>query len=89
MKNKTESNNYKNWILTDRQICDLELIIDGSFKPLSGFLNEVDYNNVLYYGELICENGDEDKKTTKLLKQFHEGLNLYELVVFHSMIFEQ
>ena len=47
MTNKIESNNYKNWILTDRQICDLELIIDGSFKPLSGFLNEVDYNNVL------------------------------------------
>ena len=47
MTDKIESNNYKNWILTDRQICDLELIIDGSFKPLSGFLNEGDYNNVL------------------------------------------
>ena len=47
MNNKSESNNYKNWVLTDRQICDLELIIDGSFSPLKGFLNEEDYNSVL------------------------------------------
>ena len=46
MNNKIESNNYKNWILTDRQICDLEMIMDGSFNPISGFLNESDYNNV-------------------------------------------
>ena len=47
MNNKVESNNYKSWVLTDRQICDLELIMDGSFNPLTGFLNEQDYNNVL------------------------------------------
>ena len=47
MNNKLEANNYKSWVLTDRQICDLELIIDGSFNPLNGFLNESDYNNVL------------------------------------------
>ena len=47
MNNKIESNNYKNWVLTDRQICDLELLMDGSFAPLTGFLNEDDYNSVL------------------------------------------
>jgi len=47
MNNKIESNNYKSWVLTDRQICDLELIMDGSFTPLLGFLNEDDYQNVL------------------------------------------
>jgi sulfate adenylyltransferase len=47
MDNKSESNNYKTWVLTDRQICDLELIMDGSFSPLTGFLNEDDYNSVL------------------------------------------
>ena len=47
MNNKIESNNYKSWVLTDRQICDLELIMDGSFNPLIGFLNEDDYNSVL------------------------------------------
>ena len=45
MNNKSEANNYKTWVLTDRQICDLELIMDGSFSPLTGFLNEDDYNS--------------------------------------------
>ena len=47
MSNKIESNNYKSWVLTDRQMCDLELIMDGSFSPLTGFLNEDDYNSVI------------------------------------------
>ena len=33
--------------LTDRQLCDIELILDGSFKPLCGFLNKSDYESVL------------------------------------------
>ena len=35
------------WTLTNRQICDLELILNGAFAPLEGFLNKEDYENVL------------------------------------------
>lgn len=33
--------------LTDRQLCDLELILNGGFSPLEGFMNETDYNGVV------------------------------------------
>ncbi|KAM0718119.1 hypothetical protein Q7P37_006451 [Cladosporium fusiforme] len=36
-------------VLNERQLCDLELIINGGFSPLEGFMNEKDYNGV-------CEN---------------------------------
>ena len=35
------------WTLTDRQLCDCELILDGSFSPLNGFMTEEDYISVL------------------------------------------
>ena len=35
------------WDLTPRQICDLELIINRGFYPLTGFLGQEDYNSVL------------------------------------------
>lgn len=37
----------KDIILNSREICDFELIVDGSFYPLIGFMNENDYNNVV------------------------------------------
>ncbi|KAF2104965.1 ATP-sulfurylase [Rhizodiscina lignyota] len=34
-------------LLTDRQLCDLELILNGGFSPLEGFMSEKDYNGVV------------------------------------------
>lgn len=31
--------------LTERQLCDLELIINGGFSPLEGFMNQKDYDS--------------------------------------------
>ena len=35
------------WSLTPRQICDLELIMNGGFYPLEGFLRREDYEEVV------------------------------------------
>ena len=44
---KKDALDYKSWDLTDRQLCDIELILNGAFSPLEGFLTEDEYNGVL------------------------------------------
>lgn len=34
-------------ILTDRTVCDLEMLATGAFSPLQGFMDEEDYHSVL------------------------------------------
>ena len=43
----------KFWKLTDRQQCDCELILDGSFSPLNGFMVQEDYDSVLSTMRLV------------------------------------
>jgi len=44
---KKSAISYPSWTLNDRQVCDLELILNGGFSPLKGFLNKSDYESVL------------------------------------------
>lgn len=42
-----EASRLPAWCLTQRQRCDLELILNGGFSPLDGFLTRSDYESVL------------------------------------------
>ncbi|MDT2057820.1 MAG: bifunctional sulfate adenylyltransferase/adenylylsulfate kinase [Planktomarina sp.] len=44
---KMAATELTSWDLTPRQICDLELLMNGGFNPLKGFLTEADYNCVV------------------------------------------
>ena len=44
---KARSRDYKSWDLTPRQLCDIELILNGGFSPLEGFLTQSDYDSVV------------------------------------------
>lgn len=37
---------YPSWDLSERQLCDLELLLCGAFSPLEGFLCRADYDRV-------------------------------------------
>src|SRR6478752_1680236 len=43
---KTESKGLPSWDLTPRQLCDLELLLNGGFSPLCGFMTKGDYERV-------------------------------------------
>ncbi len=47
VKLKLEAAQLPSWDLTPRQICDLELLMNGGFFPLKGFMNQADYDGVV------------------------------------------
>ena len=76
---------------TERQLCDVELIMNGAFSPLSGFMEEAEYKSVVENMSLtdgtvfglpvVYDTDDEDLQpgTTILLKQGDLAIATVEL----------
>ena len=60
--------NEKSWTLTDRQLCDCEMIMDNSFSPLDGFMNKGDYSSVLE--KMITGKSKETNSLRKLIYNY-------------------
>ena len=91
LKLKVQANNYPSWQLTNRQICDLELILNGGFDPLNGFLSKHDYDSVLK--DMRLKNGilwplpitldvddeflDQNSNESKITLRDKEGFKLW------------
>src|SRR5436305_13691407 len=43
---KAASRDWCSWDLTPRQLCDLELLLNGGFSPLTGFMKKADHDSV-------------------------------------------
>lgn len=43
---KGHSRDFLSWDLSPRQLCDLELLLNGGFSPLCGFMARADYESV-------------------------------------------
>jgi sulfate adenylyltransferase len=63
MINETKIKEYKeksasliSMVLNNRQLCDIELILNGAFSPLNGFLGKSDYESVL--NNIKLSNGE-------------------------------
>jgi sulfate adenylyltransferase len=45
---KSHSKQWPSWDLSERQLCDLELLLTGGFSPLRGFMTRADYEGVCH-----------------------------------------
>jgi sulfate adenylyltransferase len=43
---EAEASGLPKWVLTPRQLCDIEQLLTGAFSPLVGFMNRDDYESV-------------------------------------------
>ncbi len=44
---KDRAQEYVSWDLSQRQLCDVEMLLNGAFSPLEGFLGRKDYDAVV------------------------------------------
>lgn len=44
---REKAGNNRSWDLTNKQILDLELLLNGGFSPLTGYLSQTDYKSVV------------------------------------------
>jgi sulfate adenylyltransferase len=51
-KLRAEAERLPDLALTERQLCDLELIMSGGFSPLEGFMNQKDYDSYVLFGPI-------------------------------------
>ena len=74
----------KSFTLTDRQLCDCEMILDQSFSPLDRFMNKDDYQMVLSNMRLSTGELFPIPITLDVGKQFSEQVSIGEKITLRE-----
>ena len=74
----------RSYTLTDRQLCDCEMILDKSFYPLNRFMNEDDYQMVLSNMRLSTGELFPIPITLDVGKQFSEQVSIGEKIILRE-----
>ena len=83
-KLQKESLQYANLTLNDRQLCDLEMLLNGGFSPLNGFLGKADYDSVLAKNRLSDGTVWPIPITLDVSEDFSKELNVDDKVVLRD-----
>merc|ERR1719181_835119 len=77
--------------LNDRQSCDTQLICNGGFSPLTGFMNEDDYTSVVNDMKLtsgtimglpvVMDTGDDSIEVGQKVLLTYQGTNMAMMTV--------
>ena len=70
--------------MTDRQLCDCEMILDKSFNPLNRFMNEDDYQMVLNNMRLSTGELFPIPITLDVDRQFSEQVSIGEKIILRE-----
>ncbi len=81
---KRKAQDYPSWDLTERQLCDIELILNGAFSPLEGFLARREYASVLETMRLTSGLLWPIPITLDVDPKFAEGLEPAETIVLRD-----
>jgi len=83
-KIQTESLSLKSLTLNDRQICDIEMLLNGGFSPLRGFLGQSDYDSVVDNNRLSDGTVWPIPITLDVSEEFGKELNTGDIIVLRD-----
>ena len=79
-----EALHFQSWDLSHRQICDIELLLNGAFSPLTGFLNKRDYDSVIENNRLADGQLWPMPITLDISEEFSKTISAGETIVLRD-----